>query len=369
MKKLPALPPDAAPLALNWRALYRARLELDQRWEAGEQWEPRATALSGHADSVYCLEFSRTHIITGSRDRAVKVWSLRTGKLLATFAGMHRGSVLCLKFELEVGKDGCAKGVLVTGSSDCTVCVWNLWTEGPGDDAPVHAEVRAVLKGHGGGVLDLRIDQRWIVSCSKDAAIRVWARDTLTLHRTLRGHEGPVNAVGLQSGDYADNAEEATGARTGHGGRVVSASGDGKMILWDIASGERVRTFEGHDRGLACIEFKGDLIISGSNDCKIKIWSASSGACLRTLVGHEALVRALSFDPRSGRLVSASYDRSVRVWDLGTGKVVRVVRDSHTSHIFDVKFDARRIVSTSHDQKIVVLDFSGGLGVDPAVFV
>lgn len=36
----------------------------------------------------------------------------------------------------------------------------------------------------------------------------------------------------------------------------VSASGDGKMILWDIASGERIRTFEGHDRGLACIEFK-----------------------------------------------------------------------------------------------------------------
>ena len=28
------------------------------------------------------------------------------------------------------------------------------------------------------------------------------------------------------------------------------------MILWDIASGERLRTFEGHDRGLACIEFK-----------------------------------------------------------------------------------------------------------------
>ena len=35
---------------------------------------------------------------------------------------------------------------------------------------------------------------------SKDAVIRVWNRKTLELHRTLRGHEGPVNAVGLQSG-------------------------------------------------------------------------------------------------------------------------------------------------------------------------
>ncbi|KAJ7747953.1 WD40 repeat-like protein [Mycena maculata] len=386
MKKLPALPPNeaplptpSAPLALDWCTLYRARLELDRRWEgapdATTAWEPRATALAGHADSVYCLEFSRTHIITGSRDRSVKVWGLRSGRLLGTFAGRHRGSVLCLKFELgpEKGEEdpeqALLRGFLVTGSSDCTVCVWDLWTERAGEDAPVYGEVRAVLRGHGGGVLDLRIDERWIVSCSKDAAIRVWARDTLALHRTLRGHEGPVNAVGLQSGDYS-NASEQNSAEEGrerHSGRVVSASGDGKMILWDIASGERVRTFEGHDRGLACIEFKEDVIISGSNDCKIKIWSAATGACLRTLVGHEALVRALAFDAQSGRLVSASYDKSVRVWDLATGRVLRVLRDSHTSHIFDVKFDARRIVSTSHDQKIVVLDFSSGLAVDPAL--
>jgi F-box and WD-40 domain protein 1/11 len=66
----------------------------------------------------------------------------------------------------------------------------------------------------------------------------VWDRKTLELSTTLRGHEGPVNAVGLQNG------------------KVVSASGDGKMMLWDIVAGTRIRTFEGHDRGLACIEYK-----------------------------------------------------------------------------------------------------------------
>lgn len=77
-----------------------------------------------------------------------------------------------------------------------------------------------------------------IILSSKDTLIQVWDRETLELYRTLRGHEGPVNAVGL-----SDN-------------RVASASGDGTMILWDIASGQKVRTFERHDRGLACIEFK-----------------------------------------------------------------------------------------------------------------
>ena len=73
---------------------------------------------------------------------------------------------------------------------------------------------------------------------SKDTKIRVWNRETLELYRTLSGHEGPVNSIGLQSG------------------LIVSASGDTKMMLWDIERGTCLRTFDGHDRGLACIEFK-----------------------------------------------------------------------------------------------------------------
>jgi len=249
------------------------------------------------------------------------------------------------------------RGFMVSGSSDRSICVWNIWTGRPlfddgfsqSNDKEVIAEPRAILKGHVGGVLDLKIDKKWIVSCSKDTVVRVWNRNTLKPHRALRGHEGPVNAIGLQNG------------------QVVSASGDGKMILWDIESGKRLRTFEGHDRGLACIEFRGGLIASGSSDWKIKIWSASTGECLRTLIGHDALVRALSFDPRSGRLASASYDKTVKLWDLKTGKLIGNFVGKHTSHVFDVKMDVSRIVSTSHDRHIVVLDFSQGL--DASLFV
>ncbi|KAF9530590.1 hypothetical protein CPB83DRAFT_850587 [Crepidotus variabilis] len=440
----------AAPLRLDWRLMFRERLELEKRWnnipvKSEEAWmcssggtgpqlseskisgqevalkpfQPKPMQLTGHSDSVYCLELDSRRIITGSRDKSIKVWSLRTGRLLATFRGAHSGSILSLQFqkdwdrgwdeqdEEEEGNTvttdvsganggiptgggtverrintppGKRTGFMVSGSSDCSICVWDLHLGPllePDEDTPpggplalssasdvgyssnsvrrtverdegertVTAEVRAILKGHGGGVLDLRIDQKWIVSCSRDGVVRVWERKTLEPYRILRGHEGPVNAVGLQNG------------------RVVSASGDGKLILWDIESGERLRTFEGHNRGLACIEFKGDLIVSGSNDCKIKIWSASSGECLRDLTGHTALVRGLSFDPRSGRLVSTSYDKTIKLWDLATGRMVREFEGAgvHTSHIFDVKFDASRIVSASHDQKVVVHDFSAGL--------
>jgi len=195
--------------------------------------------------------------------------------------------------------------------------------------------------------------------------MHVYDRKTLTLHTVLRGHEGPVNAVGLEND------------------RAVSASGDGKMMLWDVETGECIRIFEGHEKGLACIEFKDGLILSGSNDCTIKLWRASNGECLHTFAGHTLLVRALCFDPRTGYIVSTSYDKSVRVWEWheeaiedgvsqpgsdlssrkskGVGRLVREFRNLHASHIFDVKFDVGKIVSTSHDQKIMVLDFSYGI--------
>ncbi|KAI0267433.1 WD40-repeat-containing domain protein [Gloeopeniophorella convolvens] len=337
------LPPlHGVPLSLPWRELYASRAALDARWAGAA---PRETYLSGHTDSVYCLEFDSARILTGSRDQTIKAWDIRTGRCLGTFRG-HYGSVLCLKFEKDwdIGGDG-RRGFMVSGSSDRRACVWDVWV---GEHGEVCAEVRAVLRGHQGGVLDLRVDEQWIVSCSKDTKIRVWDRATLELRRVLVGHEGPVNAIGLQNG------------------LVVSASGDTKMMLWDIERGVCLRTFDGHDRGLACIEFKDNYIVSGSSDCKIKVWDAQTGACVRTLVGHDALVRALALDPASGRLVSASYDKAVKVWDLRTGRLVQQFRHHHLGHIFDVKFDVHRIVSTSHDQRIVVLDFAQGL--DAALF-
>ncbi|KAI0795773.1 WD40-repeat-containing domain protein [Abortiporus biennis] len=371
---------------IDWQHLYRSRAELDRRWcglpsigsgggdledkENIAAFQPRVRRLSGHNDSVYCLEFDSTRIITGSRDRTIKVWSIQSGRCLSTFTG-HDGSVLCLKFDKDWDLDDrntvrdlpgsyhnevWRRGFMVSGSSDCSICVWDLYamarTESDGNEdegGEVIAQVRDILTGHTGGVLDIRIDANWIVSCSKDCQIRVWNRHTLELHCVFRGHEGPVNAVGLE------------------GNRVVSASGDGKMMLWDIPSRERIRIFEGHDRGLACIEFKDDIIVSGSNDCKIKVWSVTTGECIRTLAGHDFLVRALSFDTRSGRLVSGSYDKTVKIWDLKTGKMLREFKACHVSHIFDVKFDGRRVMSTSHDQKIAILDFSEGL--EAALFV
>lgn len=66
-----------------------------------------------------------------------------------------------MKFDAS-SEDETTPGFMVSGSSDCSVRVWDLYTlDSTGES---YAEVRAVLNGHEGGVLDIRIDDKWIVS-------------------------------------------------------------------------------------------------------------------------------------------------------------------------------------------------------------
>jgi F-box and WD-40 domain protein 1/11 len=133
--------------SLNWPDLFKQRYRVARKWYFGAA---KSTKLAGHLDSVYCLELDTASdtIVTGSRDRTIKIWSVRTGELKETLAA-HEGSVLCLKVEL-------ARGFMCSGSSDRTIRIWER-TGGTW-------EVQAVLSGHAGGVLDLRMDDRWIVS-------------------------------------------------------------------------------------------------------------------------------------------------------------------------------------------------------------
>lgn len=85
--------------------------------------------------------------------------------------------MLCLKFELDFDLDaahaisednsnGWRKGLLLSGSSDCSVCVWDLYCHpaGENEEMAITAEMRGILTGHSGGVLDLRIEKNWIIS-------------------------------------------------------------------------------------------------------------------------------------------------------------------------------------------------------------
>eukprot|EP00906_Rhabdomonas_costata_P038761 RCo054841 len=105
----------------------------------------------------------------------------------------------------------------------------------------------------------------------------------------------------------------------------------------------------------------GNLLASGSWDKTIKLWNLESGKLERTLTGHTGWVRAVAISPNGSRLVSGSDDGTVKVWNLLTGKVVRTL----TGHKSDVRAvvispDANRLVSGSADGIIKIWNLRSG---------
>jgi F-box and WD-40 domain protein 1/11 len=202
----------------QWQKMAEARSRIEDNWK---QQSPKAIYFSGHTDSVYCCQFDEDKIITGSRDRTVRVWEINppyrclkvlggpaakpqlssqddlyvhenTVSNLPTINGTlegdsvfhvpqdyHSASILCLQYDDEI---------MVTGSSDFTCIVWDMKTYEP---------IKR-LRHHSNGVLDVCFDDTYIISCSKDFSICVWLRSTMELVKQLKGHTGPVNAVQLR---------------------------------------------------------------------------------------------------------------------------------------------------------------------------
>ncbi|RFU74996.1 wd40 repeat-like-containing domain [Trichoderma arundinaceum] len=357
--------PEVVPTN-DWKQIYRAKVELAQKWKEGKA---RPMYLNGHTDSIYCLQFDEHKIISGSRDKTIRIWDMQTLEcrlvigppevvnapnmledaegnpvhyvnfsdsyraapsmpVVASFPEHHKASILCLQYDDEI---------MVTGSSDSTCIVYDVRNG--------YRPIRRLVH-HTAAVLDLAFDDKHIVTCSKDISICVWDRATGALLRQLRGHTGPVNAVQMR------------------GNTIVSCSGDFRVKLWNIDTGRNIREFVGHTKGLACSQFSEDgrYVASAGNDKVIRIWDANTGECVREMRAHENLVRSLHIDSVSGRLVSGSYDTDIKVWDMETGRQLLDFPRWHASWVLSAKSDYRRIVSTGQDPKILIMDF--GADVD-----
>jgi WD40 repeat protein len=114
----------------------------------------------------------------------------------------------------------------------------------------------------------------------------------------------------------------------------------------------------------------GRRIVSGSWDRTVRVWDADSGRRLAVLRGHENRVTSVAFDPNGRRIISGSDDQTVRVWDADSGRELAVLR-GHRKLVTSVAFDpnSRRIVSGSSDGTVRVWDADSGacLEVIPGV--
>jgi len=329
--------------------------------------------LSGHADPVTAIQFAAdgAQLVSSSLDMTLRVWRVEDGATLEELQG-HDGQVLDL---------ACRGDRIISGSADRTIRKWDLVGGGAvltlrGDSDPLsgvafdpqsgrlaaasnnHGEIRLFDVGRGIQTFEIKEtgvplssvafspDGKWIVAGGEGVGVgRIHNAETGELLQSLKGHAVSIQAVAVS----ADSK------------RVATASDDGTVRLWELATGKELKVYEEHSDKVTAVAFgAGELLVSGSmdgtivlrngsqkptvirypeagvlavavhpegkwiaasgTDHTIRFWEPATGRAGPVLRGHGNSVLALAFSPNGQRLASASKDKTVRVWDAATGE-------------------------------------------------
>ncbi|KAL8576565.1 hypothetical protein ACOMHN_003123 [Nucella lapillus] len=228
-------------------------------------------------------------IVSGSRDCTTCVWIPNDHN-----QGFTEGQVLQghSNFVATVcvlpPDDTYLQGLIATGSNDSTILLF-----APGQLDPV-----TKLTGHTSTVCSLACGKfGFLVSGSWDKTARVWLKQKCVM--TLEGHESAVWAVAVIS----------------EKGIMLTASADKTIKSWK--AGKVECTFTGHEdcvRGLAVVDE--NSFLSCANDATVRRW-LTTGDCINVYYGHSNYIYSLALLPNGTDFVTSGEDRTVRVWKDG----------------------------------------------------
>ncbi|PYI34435.1 WD40 repeat-like protein [Aspergillus indologenus CBS 114.80] len=285
---------------VNWLHLYRLRRKLEENWAKGRftnfQLPHPAHMEEAHQECVYAIQFTGKWLVSGSRDKTLRVWDLDTKRLWHPPLLGHTKSVLCLQFDPRPSED-----IIISGSSDKSVIIWRFSTG---------EKLHEIAAAHDDSVLNLRFDERYIVTCSKDTLIKVWSRHQLS--PADKDYPSMFFGTGVTYPSYIIDTAEMPSP-------VLEAElANGHMK--SLAPFSLLMTIDGHTAAVNAIQLNEDEIVSASGDRLIKVWNLRNGACKKTVIGHEKGIACVQVDNR--RIISGSNDDTVRIFDHASGAEV-----------------------------------------------
>ena len=294
-----------------------------------QQYYPVGTKINSlekcHNEGVSCLDFDVPYGIlcsAGVNEHGIKIWDLLKYRKMGYLEG-HSGIINCMGMNSKYN-------ILITGSSDSTLKLWDLNAATQGytidsiDDQDTSSKICInpeeycinTFESHVEEVTCLSINSNHLVSGSQDRTIRVWDLYTGNCIETL-----DLNFSNLSQSSLEQHLAEAPmktveapviGALQAFDVALATGTKDGVVRLWDLRSGEVIRTLNGHQDAITCLKFDTTNIVTGSLDKTVKTWDLRTGAMIDTFT-FENTVKSLDFD--QNKIVVATNENTVKVFD------------------------------------------------------
>ncbi|MDZ8087221.1 MAG: hypothetical protein RMY16_16935, partial [Nostoc sp. DedQUE12b] len=276
-----------------------------------------ANSLRGHEQEVNCVAFSPDgkFIASGSSDSTVCLWNI-IGNPTAQFLLGHEQEVNCIAFSPD-GK------FIVSGSIDGILCLWvqaNLITQ--------------PWQGHEEGVISVAFSPNGdsIVSVGFDGTVCLWDLEGNAITQPWRGHkEGVISVAFSANSDF-----------------IVSVGFDGTVCLWDLQGNTITQPWYKHEAKIICAAFSPDrkFIVSGSSDSTVRLWDIQGNPIGQPWHGHEGRVNSVAFSPDGKFIISGSCDRTIRLWNINGNPITQPWR-GHEGQVNSLAFspDGKFIIS------------------------
>ncbi len=262
--------------------------------------------LEGHEASLSGLAYSPAGdaLISSDVRGNLRLWDVQSGEVIASAGGL--GSRVAYHPE--------GRWIATAWYSVGRASLWDSYDLVEVGRRDLPAGTNAVRFSH---------DGRRLALAGVDDHIRILDLDLATVldldasreagpaNRARRAQEGSGPGVpGVHGVDFSPD-----------GRRLVSASHDGFVRIWDLESGERLHLLRGHVSTVLAVAWhpRFDWIVSSDSSGSVRFWDAGTGRALDVLRGHDEHVHALGFSSLGDRLLTASRDRTVRVWDGQAG--------------------------------------------------
>ncbi|GAA5815839.1 hypothetical protein MFLAVUS_009355 [Mucor flavus] len=267
------------------------------------------------------------------------------------FEGHTEFIVTCLQFDEEK---------IVTGATDSMINIYN--TNDP-------AGPMEQLQGHVGGVWALQYVGNTLVSGSIDRTVRVWNIKKRKCTHIFKGHTSTVRCLQIVEPVMINGRLEPSQPL------IVTGSRDFSIRVWNLPNVEEESTepyvgeasnpwfkflLFGHTHSVRSIAAHGNTLVSGSYDNTVAVWNLETGRMIHRMEGHTSNVYAVVIDPIRQQCMSGSMDSTVYVWDIITGECLHKL-DGHSILVGLLGLTPNHLVSAAADKTLRVWNPNTGV--------